>query len=86
VYEYLVIVVRATVVIRMALDDDNATVFSAAAAALRNLLAARAGEAAVWEAADAAAAVGWPVPWRGALRRLAGGGTWEAASELLRQV
>ncbi|GBF92575.1 hypothetical protein Rsub_05189 [Raphidocelis subcapitata] len=85
VREYLVVAVRAVVLLRLGLDDDSTSVFSAAASALRTLLAPASDEAAVWEAADASAAVGWPVAWRGALRRLGASGTWEAAAELLRQ-
>jgi hypothetical protein len=86
IYEYLVVAVRAAVILRLGLDDENASVASAAAAGLAALLVAPAGEATLWEAAGASAAAGWPVPWQGALRRLVAGGTWEAASELLRQV
>jgi hypothetical protein len=86
VWEYLVVAVRVAVVLRMALDDESAGVFSAAARALRTLAAPAAAEAAVWEAADASAAVSWPAPWRGALRRMGAAGTWEAPGELLSQV
>lgn len=72
--------------LRLALDDDSAGVFSAAAGALRAVLAPRGGEGVIWEAADSSAAAGWPVPWRGGLRRLGAAGTWEAAGQLLRQV
>ncbi|KAF8057274.1 Oxsr1 [Scenedesmus sp. PABB004] len=83
VWEYAVVVLRAALLCRLGLDDDNAGVLSAAADAAAVLLGPAPGEALAEEVAAATPGLGWPRSWRASLRRLERGGVWEQVAGLV---
>ncbi len=84
-WEYAVVGLQATLLCRMALDDDNSSVLAAAAEALHALLGPSVSEDFVAEVADGCSGLGWPLPCMGVLRRAHPAGTWEAAADMAAQ-
>jgi hypothetical protein len=84
IWEYSVVALRAVLLCRLSLDDDNSQVLAAACDCLRVLLGRSSSELLLDEVAAATASLSWPLSWRCNMRRITKGGVWDSVEGLVK--